>query len=228
MRLVGAPPSAIGKFGGDTDNWMWPRHTGDFALFRIYADENNEPADYSPGNVPFKPKKFFPISLEGIQPGDFTMVFGNPGSTMQYIPSHEVEIIKNTLDFLPVFFKDFDQSIDEQLFETLLPLLASDLDPVFLPGYFSEIFNKHGQDKLVQKVYQKSVLADEQKLKELLEEGNERKLLRLRKDPLVELYNRLNFHYETAVKPVVDTVNSQINRHMKTYMAGIMEMKEGD
>jgi hypothetical protein len=98
VRLVVAPPSAIGKFGGDTDNWMWPRHTGDFSLFRVYAGKNNEPADYSPDNVPFQPKKFFPISLDGVQEGDFTMVFGNPGSTMQYIPSHEVKILQNQRD----------------------------------------------------------------------------------------------------------------------------------
>jgi len=98
VRLVGAPPSAIGKFGGDTDNWVWPRHTGDFTIFRVYAGKDNEPADYSPDNVPLKPKKFFPVSMKGVQPGDFTMVFGNPGSTMQYIPSHEVSIIQNQRD----------------------------------------------------------------------------------------------------------------------------------
>ncbi len=98
VRLVGAPPSAIGKFGGDTDNWMWPRHTGDFALFRIYAGPNNEPAPYSPDNVPFKPKKFFPISLKGIEPGDFTMVFGYPGRTTQYLPSFAVELIQDQRD----------------------------------------------------------------------------------------------------------------------------------
>ena len=95
VRLVGAPPSAIGKFGGDTDNWMWPRHTGDFSVFRIYADKNNEPADYSPDNVPFKPKKFFPVSMKGIQPGDFTMVFGNPGTTMEYWPHQAVDVTMN-------------------------------------------------------------------------------------------------------------------------------------
>ncbi len=98
VRLVGAPPSAIGKFGGDTDNWMWPRHTGDFTLFRIYAGKDNEPADYSPENVPFHPKKFFSVSIKGVKEGDFTMVFGNPGTTMQYIPSHEVAIILNQRD----------------------------------------------------------------------------------------------------------------------------------
>jgi hypothetical protein len=98
VRLVGAPPSAIGKFGGDTDNWMWPRHTGDFTLFRIYAGKDNEPAEYSPDNVPFHPKKFFSVSIKGVKEGDFTMVFGNPGTTMQYIPSHEVAIIMNQRD----------------------------------------------------------------------------------------------------------------------------------
>jgi hypothetical protein len=93
VRLVGAPPSAIGKFGGDTDNWMWPRHTGDFALFRIYAGKNNEPASYSPDNVPYKPKKFFPVSIKGVEPGEFTMVFGYPGRTTQYLPSQAVELI---------------------------------------------------------------------------------------------------------------------------------------
>src|SRR5690554_3080942 len=348
VRLVGAPPSAIGKFGGDTDNWMWPRHTGDFALFRVYAGKDNEPAAYSPDNVPYKPKKFFPISLEGVQPGDFTMVFGNPGSTMQYIPSNEVEIIlkqrdpdrinirdkkleifsaamnadpvvriqyaakhatvsnawkkwqgeilglerldavnrklafemdfkawaekngtwenqyqpvfenfdalyfiykdfirasdyyseimtrgvemfqvasrlndiisnieniqekrlesqlKSVSEFLPKFFKDYHQPVDEQLFETLIPLLQKDLKSEFVPGYLNNLLAKNDGGKLVRKVYQKSILSDAQKLKELLGTGDEKQLLKLRKDPLVELYNRLNFYYETNIKPVVD------------------------
>ena len=85
VRLVGAPPSSIGKFGGDTDNWMWPRHTGDFSIFRVYAGEDNEPAAYSEKNVPFRPKKFFKINARGIKEGDFTMVYGFPGSTREYL-----------------------------------------------------------------------------------------------------------------------------------------------
>jgi len=96
VRLVGAPPSAIGKFGGETDNWIWPRHTGDFSLFRIYAGPDNRPATYSPSNVPYKPKKFFPISLRGVEKGDFTMVFGYPGRTTEYIPSF---VIENQVNF---------------------------------------------------------------------------------------------------------------------------------
>ncbi|MGM0377270.1 MAG: S46 family peptidase [Bacteroidota bacterium] len=95
VRLVGAPPSAIGKFGGNTDNWMWPRHTGDFSIFRIYADENNEPAEYSEDNQPYEPGAHFPVSLEGIEEDDFTMVFGYPGGTNQYAPSDHLEMLKN-------------------------------------------------------------------------------------------------------------------------------------
>jgi hypothetical protein len=95
IRLVGAPPSAIGKFGGETDNWIWPRHTGDFSVFRIYADKENNPADYSVENVPYKPLYHFPISLKGVKEGDFTMVFGYPGSTSEYVPSIHVDLIKN-------------------------------------------------------------------------------------------------------------------------------------
>lgn len=87
IRLVGAPPSSIGKFGSDTDNWVWPRHTGDFALFRIYADKNNRPAAYSEDNVPFKPRHFLPVSLDGVSEDDFTMVFGFPGTTDEYLPA---------------------------------------------------------------------------------------------------------------------------------------------
>lgn len=96
VRLVGAPPSSIGKFGGDTDNWMWPRHTGDFTLFRVYADADNKPAEYSEENVPYTPKHALPISLKGVDEGDFSMIFGYPGSTDRYLTSagikYELEI----------------------------------------------------------------------------------------------------------------------------------------
>ena len=371
IRLVGAPPSAIGKFGGDTDNWMWPRHTGDFSLFRIYAGKDNEPADYSPDNVPFKPKKYFPISLKGIVPGDFTMVFGNPGSTMEYIPSQQVDIIMNqrdperikirdkklqiigadmqkdpkiriqyaakyagisnawkkwqgeirglqrldavnkkqafeqtfkawaqqndcwdneyktvfenfnqlfgeyapyiqasdyyseivfrgveifgiasrvnaiinsiennqsdqmknqckkTADYLDPFFKDFNLPIDEKLFSTLLPLLINDLDAKFLPLAFTEVMNKYDTNKLLKKVYLKSVLTDKEALKKLLQSEDENQLLKLRKDPLVAMFNGLNFYYETHIRPKVKSLDSGIDENMKKYMAGIIEMKKG-
>ena len=98
VRLVGAPPSSIGKFGGDTDNWMWPRHTGDFSMFRVYADKDNNPAPYSEDNVPYKPKKYFRISTAGVQEGDFTFIYGFPGRTQEYIHSEAVRYIEELGD----------------------------------------------------------------------------------------------------------------------------------
>ncbi len=90
VRLVGAPPSSIGSFGGDTDNWMWPRHTGDFALYRIYCDTDGKPAEYSIDNVPYKPKHHLPIQLQGVENGDYSMIFGYPGSTERYLTSYGI------------------------------------------------------------------------------------------------------------------------------------------
>ena len=98
VRLVGAPPSSIGKFGGETDNWMWPRHTGDFSIFRIYAGPDNMPADYSEDNVPYTPKKSFVISRKGVKEGDFTFVYGCPGSTQEYVHSEAVRYIQDVSD----------------------------------------------------------------------------------------------------------------------------------
>ena len=106
IRLVGAPPSSIGKFGSDTDNWVWPRHTGDFSLFRIYADKNNHPAAYATDNVPYTPKHFLPISLDGIKENDFTMVLGFPGRTQEYLPSFAVAQIQNELNPAKIEIRD--------------------------------------------------------------------------------------------------------------------------
>ncbi|OQY05942.1 MAG: serine protease, partial [Bacteroidetes bacterium 4572_117] len=91
VRLVGAPPSSIGKFGGDTDNWMWPRHTGDFSMFRVYTGPDGKPADYSPDNIPYKSKHFFPISIKGVKENDFAMTMGYPARTNRYLTSWGVE-----------------------------------------------------------------------------------------------------------------------------------------
>ena len=98
VRLVGAPPSSIGKFGGETDNWMWPRHTGDFSIFRIYAGKDNLPADYSEDNIPYTPKKSLKISRAGVKEGDFTFVYGCPGSTQEYVHSEAVKYISEVSD----------------------------------------------------------------------------------------------------------------------------------
>ena len=91
VRLVGAPPSSLGKYGGDTDNWEWPRHTADFSVFRVYADANGNPAEFSPKNVPLKPKHYLPVSLKGVKPGDFSMILGYPGRTNRYLTSFGIK-----------------------------------------------------------------------------------------------------------------------------------------
>ncbi len=106
VRLVGAPPSSIGKFGAETDNWVWPRHTGDFSLFRIYADKDNNPAAYSEDNVPYTAKHYLPINISGAEEGDFTMVFGFPGRTNEYLPASAVAQTAKVVDPARVAMRD--------------------------------------------------------------------------------------------------------------------------
>ena len=106
VRLVGAPPSSIGKFGSDTDNWIWPRHTGDFSMFRIYASRKNEPAEISNSNVPYKPRHFLPISIDGVAEGDFTMVYGFPGRTQEYLPSVAIKQILEVVNPAKISIRD--------------------------------------------------------------------------------------------------------------------------
>lgn len=110
VRLVGAPPQSIGKFGGDTDNWMWPRHTGDFSLLRIYADKDNKPADYSPDNVPYKAKHVIPVSMKGYKEGDFAMIMGFPGRTNRYITSPAMELQMQYIN--PIQVKLFGKKLE--------------------------------------------------------------------------------------------------------------------
>ncbi|MFM7726958.1 MAG: S46 family peptidase, partial [Flavobacteriales bacterium] len=109
IRLVGNPPESVGKFGGDTDNWMWPRHTGDFSMLRIYADKNNQPAAYSKDNVPFKPKHFLPVNIDGLNEGDFTMIMGFPGRTSRYLTSFGIEQAVETRN--PALIECFDTKL---------------------------------------------------------------------------------------------------------------------
>lgn len=106
IRLVGAPPSSIGKFGADTDNWEWPRHAGDFSLFRIYTGPDGKPADYSDANVPMKPRYHLPVSTQGVKEGDFTMVFGFPGRTDEYLPAKAVEIRTQVINPIQINMRD--------------------------------------------------------------------------------------------------------------------------
>lgn len=116
VRLVGAPPQSIGKFGSDTDNWVWPRHTGDFSMFRIYADKNNKPAEYSKDNIPYKPKYFLPVSIKDKNENDFTFVYGFPGRTQEYLPSIAVEKIVNETDPAMIAIREVAlKTLDEKM-----------------------------------------------------------------------------------------------------------------
>ena len=118
IRLVGAPPSSIGKYGFDTDNWVWPRHTGDFSVFRIYANSDNKPADYSGDNVPYTPNHFLPLSLKGVEENDFTLVYGFPGRTENFITSAEVEQVLIDINPLRIRMREASLSvIDEAMRE---------------------------------------------------------------------------------------------------------------
>ncbi|MBE0666786.1 MAG: S46 family peptidase, partial [Bacteroidales bacterium] len=114
VRLVGAPPSSIGKFGGDTDNWVWPRHTGDFSLFRVYADKENKPATFSNDNQPYQPAYYFPVSLKGVKEGDFTTIFGYPGRTQEYAPSNHIKMLLDVIYPKQVEIRGTKISIMEQ------------------------------------------------------------------------------------------------------------------
>lgn len=129
VRLVGAPPSSIGKFGGETDNWTWPRHTGDFSIFRVYANGENEPSAYKEDNKPYKPAHHFPVSLKGVEEGDFTMVFGYPGGTSQYVPSFHIEML--TQDIYP-------KMIDIRTQKLEIMMADMDTDPLIRLQYASK------------------------------------------------------------------------------------------
>lgn len=111
VRLVGTPPTSIGKFGGETDNWMWPRHTGDFSIFRVYAGKDNQPAAYSSENVPYKAEKFLKVSLDGYKEGDFAMIMGFPGRTYRYMTSYEIDRMLNVENPQRIFIRGERQAI---------------------------------------------------------------------------------------------------------------------
>ncbi|HEX2615919.1 MAG TPA: S46 family peptidase, partial [Flavobacteriales bacterium] len=111
VRLVCAPPGGVGKFGGDTDNWMWPRHTGDFSIFRIYAGADNKPADFAATNVPYVPKRSLKVSMDGVKEGDFDMIYGFPGNTQRYLPSVAVDYVMNTSDPVRIRMREASLSV---------------------------------------------------------------------------------------------------------------------
>lgn len=150
VRLVGAPPSAVGKYGGDTDNWMWPRHTGDFSVFRVYAGPDNEPADISDINVPYEPAKHFPISLKGAQPGDFTLVYGFPGRTQQYLHSRAVKFVTQVQNPAAINMREKSLAIiDAKMAESARWRIAYAAVQARISNYYKKwIGENRGLDKL--------------------------------------------------------------------------------
>lgn len=137
IRLVGAPPQAIGNYGGDTDNWMWPRHTGDFSIFRIYANKNNEPAEFAMDNVPYKPRFAFTINVDGVKENDFTMVYGFPGRTQQFLTSFAIEFIQKYSNPAKIKMRDKALEILE------VDMKATDLVRIQYAAKQSRISNSH-------------------------------------------------------------------------------------
>ncbi|MFY8188291.1 MAG: S46 family peptidase [Flavobacterium sp.] len=363
VRLVGAPPSSIGKFGSDTDNWVWPRHTGDFSLFRIYADKNNKPAAYSKDNVPYTPKHFLPVSMDGVAEDDFTLVFGFPGRTNEYLPaiavaqivndlnpariairdaalkvadgfmrkdaaikiqyaskyarianywkkwigesqglkkSNAVDIkrnfeadfqkraieqnkseqfgnllpaleklyaeitpyavsreyfmevaLRNTelltigyrtqqlisiyetkgeeafqkqkealLEFSKDFYKDFNVNVDKNVFEQLIQLYAENSPKEFLPSVLKNI----EVQKTTNSMYKKSDLISQERFNQLLSGDSKKILSRLKKDEGVKFVFALTQHYNEAIAPKYNELNTQISALQRNYMKGQLEL----
>lgn len=364
IRLVGAPPSSIGKFGGDTDNWMWPRHTGDFSMFRIYADKDNKPADYSEENVPYKPRNFLPISMNGVKKGDFTMVYGFPGRTQEYltsyaitqikeiinpkqidvrrisldimdkhmkadakvriqyaskyasianywkkwigenkglqkagaitkkqeqeaafmkatsgnemyaglmtefesrykaiepyavarsyfveIPYRKIELFKIAAAFRGVVsaaieddkvdqakidalkkrvgkhFKDYDYATDLQLAEALLAKYKMDLDPKFVPEFYSKIGTQY--HKYLHTAYEKSAFNSQEKLMAMLEDFSASKAKKLKKDKGYEMMSQFFNVYNNEVRPEYSRLSNEIDSLSKIYVKGLREFVPG-
>jgi hypothetical protein len=249
IRLVGAPPSGIGKFGGDTDNWVWPRHTGDFSIFRIYTAPDGSPATYSEDNIPLKPKHSLPISLKGVKEGDFSMIWGFPGSTERFMTSYEV---KNTIDVM-------DPAITEAL-DILCPIIrdnmnASDKIRLLYADHYASLANlwknKHGEALSLKtlKVYDKKAIAEEQlqqwvnadatrtakygtlftPFKEVCENIDPTAMRAFFYANMILMSSKtlITPYYLRAIKPEKDKKNSeeQIKVHLETYQT---QMKETD
>jgi len=366
VRFVLAPPSAIGKFGGDTDNWMWPRHTGDFSMFRIYADKNNEPAEYNENNVPFKPKKSFEVYTKGFKEGDFTFVFGYPGRTQEYITSYAVKMVselenpaqialrqkridimskymdqsdlvriqysakyahvsnywkkwigenrglvrlnaiakkealekdfqkwaeantKNSeykqllpdykklyeklsptnlaIDYIyeaglaveivrfsrsfqslltvkdeqdlkdtkthllkstEGFFKDYNQQIDKEVFEAVMPYYAKNVPSQYRPEIFTKVDAKYKGDyeKWANEVYKKSIFANKDKLVSFLNAYTIKKAKKLQNDPAFKIFNSIAATYEYNIMPKYYSEKAKLDSMNRLWMKALMEFQ---
>ena len=364
VRLVGCPPSNIGKFGGDTDNWVWPRHTGDFSVFRVYADKNGHPADYNVKNIPYTPAKHLEISLKGAEEGDFAFVFGYPARTSEYLPAVAVDQEANVIDPIAVdlrgkildiyntyqekdrkvriqyaskhaglgngwkkwmgvteginhfhgvekkrfyeelfqewcyasrqrylyinllknfeekykelepyrvaytylsnaglnieifsfagnfnrlsqvtketpqedidkmvaslknataaFFKDYYQPIDEEVARTMLTEYLNNQPANFRPSFLNDIDDV---DAYVEKLFKKSMFADETKVNEFLDGFKASKAKKLQKDPALQAYQSMISFYRDEVNPKMSAINADLAGLQRLYMKGQMLME---
>jgi hypothetical protein len=206
IRLAGAPPLAIGKFGGETDNWIWPRHNADFTLFRIYASKDNKPADYDPENVPYKPKKYLTISTKGINEGDFTMIMGYPGRTDEYLFSAGLKII--TSDILPAKIKMREEKLailDEEMAKSAENKLKYANKYQGISNVWKKWIGVLRGTKQTDAINQK--IREELKLKYMIE--NDTSFRFYHTDILAELNDYYNEHRDVIV--ALDLVNELLN-----------------
>ncbi len=249
VRLVATPPKSIGKFGGDTDNWMWPRHTGDFSIFRVYADKNNKPAKYSKNNVPYKPKRFLKINLNGVAVDDFTMVMGFPGRTNEYLTSYAIQQIMDLRDparyklrrkTLDILEKHMKKSEDLRLKLTTKHAHLANYWKFFIgESQGLKKFNAVGAKQAYEKEFQKRVNANpewKKKYGELLNElkkvYNQIEKYQLARDIHGEIwYRNIDLTYGYAVlRALVSRMQSDkkfYKRNKDEYLQDIMETAYG-
>ena len=240
VRLVGAPPSSIGKFGADTDNWMWPRHTGDFAVFRVYADANGNPAEYSEGNVPLRPKKWLKISLKGVEENDFAMMIGFPGRTNKYYTSWEVAERRDIDNTLRINIRELRQQtmLEEMLKDPAVRIQYSSKYSGSTNAYKNAIgsnwainmrnfekVKKGEQEKLIAWSKTKGITKYEDALKDLEKMVSERKDLRYRSWVLDEAlsrgieFTRLPSNIDATDKTAIESVfNNFANKDYSFYV----------
>lgn len=228
IRLVGAPPQSIGKFGSDTDNWVWPRHTGDFSMFRIYADKDNKPAEYSKDNIPYKPKYFLPVSIKDKQENDFTFVFGFPGRTTEYLPAIAVEKVMNETDPTMIAVREVAlKTLDEKMrtdAETRLKYAAKYASVAnYWKKWIGEVEGLKKSDAVgKKKTYEQMLITKNPKIKPTLEELN-----RLYTEQARFTLNKA-FYSETVRNAETLTLANYFYNYLQAAEAGKMDAKTAD
>ncbi len=219
VRLVGTPPNSLGKFGGDTDNWEWPRHTADFAVFRVYADANGNPAEYAPGNVPLKPKHHLPISIKPLKTGDFTMIMGYPGRTNRYMSSYGISQLIN---------KDYPAWVDASKVAMDVMKKHMDRDQATKLNYASQYASVANYWKnrggTIESINKNGTIGDKEKTEQVFRDW-------ANKNENQEVYGSVlddmkNYYYTTSNRGVERNYASQMTRNAKylSYATGLGSM----